>query len=84
MTSSDTDRLKDGPATYQVRVRGVLDTSWSDNLNGMSIVTDYEGDNPPISILTGRLADQAALTGVLNSLHDLGFALLSVEILSVR
>ena len=83
MASSDTNLLKDGPATYQVRVRGVLDTSWSDNLNGMSIVTDYEGDNIPISILTGRLADQAALTGVLNSLHDLGFALLSVEILSL-
>jgi hypothetical protein len=48
----------------------------------MSIVTDYKMDQPPITILTGRLADQAALTGVLNALHDLGFALLSVEFLS--
>jgi hypothetical protein len=84
MTSSDTDVFKDGPATYQVRVRGVLDASWSDSLSGMSIVTDYDVDNDPITTLTGRLADQAALTGVLNALYDLGFALLSVELLSPK
>jgi len=48
----------------------------------MSIVTDYEANNAPVTFLTGRLADQAALTGVLNALYDLGFALLSVEVLS--
>jgi hypothetical protein len=84
MASSDKNLFKGGPATYQVRVRGVLDTSWSDNLNGMSIVTDYEGDDTPTTILTGRLADQAALTGVLNALHDLGFPLLSLEVLSTE
>ena len=84
MTSSDTDVRKDSPATYQVRVRGVLDASWSDSLSGMSIVTEYDAVNAPITILTGRLADQAALTGVLNALHDLGFALLSVEFLSPK
>jgi hypothetical protein len=82
MTSRDTDFLKGGPATYQVCVRGVLDASWSDNLSGMSIVTDYRVENAPVTFLTGRLADQSALTGVLNALHDLGFALLSVEVLS--
>jgi hypothetical protein len=84
MTSSDAKFPKDGLATYQIRVHGVLDASWSDHLNGMSIVTDYEAGKAPSTILTGRLADQAALTGVLNALHDLGFALLSVEFLSAE
>jgi hypothetical protein len=50
----------------------------------MSIVTEYESNDTPTTILTGRLADQAALTGVLNALHDLGFPLLSLEVLSTE
>jgi hypothetical protein len=82
MTFSDAKLPRDAPATYQVRVQGVLDASWSDHLGGMNIVTDYGSDKAPVTILTGRLADQSALTGVLNALHDLGFALLSVDLLS--
>jgi hypothetical protein len=32
-----------------------------------------------VTILVGRLADQAALIGILNTLYDLGLPLLSVE-----
>jgi len=32
-----------------------------------------------ITTLTGRLLDQSALIGVLNSLHDLGCPIMSVE-----
>jgi len=81
MAFNETKLPKDGPATYQIRVQGVIDAGWSDNLGGMGIVTDFPIDQSPITILTGRLADQAALAGVLNALHDLGFTLLSVELL---
>jgi hypothetical protein len=42
---------------------------------------EYENDpkRNAISTLTGRLADQAALIGVLNSLYDIGCPILSVE-----
>jgi hypothetical protein len=73
---------KDGPATYQVRVQGALDPQWSDFLGDMSIVTEYPDGQKPVTILTGRLPDQSALAGVLDGLHDLGFALLSVELLA--
>jgi hypothetical protein len=73
---------KDGPATYQVRVQGILDSQWSDLLGGMNITTDYRVDAQPVTILTGRLPDQSALAGVLSALHDLGLSLLSVERLS--
>ena len=66
------------PATYQIRVQGHLDESWSDRLAGMTISTT-QVDDAPVSVLTNRLRDQAALFGVLNTLYDLHLPLLSVE-----
>lgn len=82
MCSARMRHPKDGPTTYTVRVRGVLDFDWSDCLGGMSIVTEYHEGEYPVTILTGRLPDQSALAGVLSALHDLGLPLLSVELLS--
>jgi len=50
----------DRPATYQVRVSGELDESWSDWLAGMTITVESEGEDPPVTTLTGTV-DQAAL-----------------------
>jgi hypothetical protein len=44
----------------------------------MRIATGRGPDGRVVTVLCG-LADQAALSGVLNSLYDLGFCLLSVE-----
>jgi hypothetical protein len=69
------------PALYQVRIQGILDKNWSEYYGGMMI--EYEGDpeQSAMTILKGRLADQSALIGVLNSLHDIGYPILSVEYL---
>ena len=67
------------PATYQIHVQGILDERWSDNLGGMTICITDQTSGDPVTILSGRLADQAALLGVLNTLHDLRLPLLSVE-----
>jgi len=71
------------PATYRITVRGGLDDSWSDHLGGMAIRVELQADGSPLTVLTGRLVDQAALYGVLNGLYGLGFALQSVECLEV-
>ena len=68
------------PATYRVRVRGVLDNSWSDRLGGMEITFIARATGPPETVLVGWLPDQAALCGVLNALYDLHLSLLSVEL----
>ena len=68
-------------ATYRIRVQGHLDKSWSNRLAGMTITADPASDQPPVTTLVGHLADQAALSGVLNTLYDLHLPLLSVEIL---
>jgi hypothetical protein len=36
----------------------------------------------PVTVITGHFTDQAALAGLLSTLYDLGFVLLSVEQLS--
>ena len=67
------------PAIYRITIQGRLDDSWSEQLGGMAFSSDVEADGSPLTVLAGRLVDQAALYGVLNALYGLGFALLSVE-----
>jgi hypothetical protein len=67
------------PATYRISILGTLDKKWSDYYGGMTIEHAIMRDQYPMTTLTGRLIDQAALIGVINSLYDLGCPLLSVE-----
>ena len=67
----------DRPATYQIRVPGELDESWSDWTGGMTITVESEGDGPPVTTLTGTI-DQAALQSLLRRLYSLGLPLISV------
>ncbi|HXZ03642.1 MAG TPA: hypothetical protein VEH81_02360 [Ktedonobacteraceae bacterium] len=71
------------PAVYRIKIQGILDTNWSDYYGGMTIEHEGEPKHYTMSILMGRLADQSALIGVLNSLHDIGYSILSVEYLDV-
>jgi hypothetical protein len=71
-----------GPTTYRVCVQGVLDSEWSDFLGGMQIVTEFRDGQKPTTTLTGRLPDQSALASVLDGLHNLGFVLISLELLA--
>ena len=62
------------PAHYRIKLKGRLDQNWSDWFEQMAIST--EGDQ---TILTGPLADQAALHGLLIRIRDLNLTLISVE-----
>ena len=77
---ANSKRIKlDTPATYRVRFQGSLDQGWADRLGGMEVVVAEAPGAAPVTTLTGRLEDQAALGGVLGTIYDLGLALLSVE-----
>jgi hypothetical protein len=67
------------PTQYRIRVLGGLESSWSDYLSGMSIKTNHAGEHVKVTTLSGRLLDQAALSGVLNTLYEMHYPLLSVE-----
>lgn len=59
---------------YQIRVRGHLGASWSEWFGGWRISNEDNGD----MVLTGAVADQAALHGLLNRVRDLGLPLVAV------
>ena len=69
----------DRPATYEIKVPGHLDESWSDWAGGMTITVEHGGDGPPVTTLTGTV-DQAALQGLLRRLYSLGLPLISVNL----
>ena len=64
-----------GRGIYEIRVKGELDPRWSDWFDGFTIAPVAEGE----TLLTGTVADQAALHGVLHKIRDLGLPLLSVQ-----
>ena len=69
----------DQPATYQIKVPGHLAESWSEWAGGMTITVGSGDDGPPVTTLTGTVADQAALQGLLRRLYSLGLPLISVN-----
>lgn len=68
-----------GPTGYWIRVQGRLDSPSSNQWFGMNSHVDYEAGGSPVTTLIGRLQDQSALASVLDTLYDLGYAILSVE-----
>ncbi len=62
------------PVPYRIRLKECLDDKWSDWFEQMTIST--EGDQ---TILTGPVADQAALHGLFTRIRDLNLTLLAVE-----
>ena len=60
---------------FEIRVKGHLDNSWSDWLEGLEVRLLDNGE----MILLGQIRDQAALIGILNRLYGLNLSLLSVS-----
>jgi hypothetical protein len=60
---------------YQIRIEGHLDDQWADWFSGLSVTLEENG----ITLLTGPVADQAALFGLLKKVRDLGMPLVSVN-----
>jgi hypothetical protein len=68
-------------SVYRIKVRGAVPESWSERLQGMNIVVDSSaenGINGSVTTLEGPLRDQAALSGVLNTLYEMHYSVLSV------
>jgi DNA-binding NarL/FixJ family response regulator len=65
------------PVVYQIRIKGHLDSQWTDWFGGLFITLVEDGD----TLLTGPVIDQAALHGLLKKVRDLGMPLGSVSLL---
>jgi hypothetical protein len=62
-------------AHYEITVRGVLDLRWSAWFDGLRLTSDAAGR----TTISGPVADQAALHGLLTRIRDLGLTLLELR-----
>jgi hypothetical protein len=65
---------RDEPILYEIRLQGHLDEGWATWFEGLTITLEDNG----VTRLTGPVADQAALHGLLKKVRDLGLPLLTV------
>lgn len=59
---------------YQIRLKGHLDSQWAAWFDGLTVTMEEDGN----TLLSGPVADQAALHGLLRKVRDLGMPLVSV------
>jgi hypothetical protein len=64
----------DEPKSYEIRVKGHLADRWTTWFDGLTIRPEPDGS----TVITGPIADQAALHGVLHRLRDVGIPLISL------
>ena len=62
------------PGLYEIRIKGHLGDQWAAWFGGLTLTLEENGNTQ----LTGPVADQAALHGLLRKVRDLGMPLISV------
>jgi hypothetical protein len=65
--------------TYQIRVRGQISERWAHWFEEMTIHVNPHAEVAATTVLSGPVADQAALLGLLQTLYTLGMPLLCVR-----
>lgn len=68
------------PGYYRIEVQGGISAGWSDRFGAMQVLP-ASGANQGASVLQGCVSDQAALSGILNTLYELHMSLISVQYL---
>jgi len=63
------------PFLYEIRIAGHLSLQWMDWFKGLTVTLEDDGN----TLLSGSVADQAALHGLLKKVRDLGMSLVSVN-----
>lgn len=69
------EQRKNTPEIYEIKIRGHLDTRWSEWFYGMTIT--HEGGGT--TTLYGALPDQTVLHSVLDRIMDMNLPLISVN-----
>jgi len=72
-------QMSDQARLYEVKIQGQLDEVWSDWFEGMEITTGEK-----ITMLCGRITDQAALRGILSKIWDLNLTVISVDSIEIE
>ena len=70
------------PAIYKIQVHGDLKASLAERLVGLQITKNNPGDLNSVTLIIGQINDQAALSGILNTLYENHITIISVNLLS--
>ncbi|WP_328321312.1 hypothetical protein OHA70_24100 [Kribbella sp. NBC_00382] len=60
---------------YEIRLQGHLDARWAAWFDGLALTNESDGT----TVISGPVADQAALHGLLQKVRDTGLPLLSIQ-----
>ena len=63
---------------YKIKISGRLDPGWSVQLGGLKF-SSIEENGTPVTLLTGYIADQPALFGILERIRDMNLLPISIE-----
>ena len=69
------------PAIYKITVDGVLNENMPEIISDLQISVDRSEPDEPVSILVGWMEDQTALSGVLNTIYENHYTIISVKML---
>ena len=69
-------------AVYRIVVQGHVAPHWSQWFADLAVTRTQDATGRPVTVLTGPVADQPALRGILNKLWDLNLTLISVARIS--
>ena len=68
------------PGEYRIEAEGFLSPDWFGRFGSMHVTSSAEGDRA-LTVMQGRVHDQAELAGILGTLYELHLTLLSVQFL---
>jgi hypothetical protein len=79
-STSDKPNSAENDEVYEIKIRGLLDEHWRQWFEGMELrnVTN-EDIGQECTLITGPIADQPALHGLLAKIRDLNLTLISVR-----
>jgi hypothetical protein len=80
----DQPNTLDQPGIYRIKIQGRLSEGTIRRFDEMVVSVEPNAIGVPITTLTGQIADQAALHGIVASIRDLGLPLLLVELVGAE
>ncbi len=84
MATPTQDKKSSRPIFYRITIEGTIRENWSGWLNNMQISAAAHDDGSQTTTLIGKVADQAALRGLLGKIWDLNLTIISILRLEVN
>ena len=82
MTRNEKDQsiTIDQPGIYRIKIQGRLSEGTIRSFDEMVVAVKTNAAGAPITTITGKISDQAALHGIVARIRDLGLPLILVEL----